>query len=94
MSLEVATAAGSLAGGITAQLLSEDTVRRLFAAVMAVIAVLMLRTLNQKNTLRGSKPMSVTDSQNKSDSRRSLSFGVIISVLATSAITSIFGSHV
>src|SRR5437868_1830141 len=37
--------------------------------------------------------MSVTDSQNKSDSRRSLSFGVIISVLATSAITSIFGSH-
>src|SRR5258708_2309297 len=50
MSLEVATAAGSLAGGITAQLLSEDTVRRVFAAVMAIIAGLMLRTLGQRNT--------------------------------------------
>jgi uncharacterized membrane protein YfcA len=53
MSLEVATAAGSLAGGITAQLLSEDTVRRMFAAVMAIIAVLMLRTLDQRDTFTG-----------------------------------------
>ena len=53
MSLEVATAAGSLGGGITAQLLSEDMVRRLFAAVMAIIAVLMLRTLDQRNTVAG-----------------------------------------
>jgi uncharacterized membrane protein YfcA len=53
MSLEVATAAGSLAGGITAQLLSEDTIRRLFAAMMAVIALLMLRTLNQRVTIPG-----------------------------------------
>jgi hypothetical protein len=53
MSLEVATAAGSLAGGITAQLLSEDTIRRLFAAMMTVIAVLMLRTLNQRLTIAG-----------------------------------------
>jgi uncharacterized membrane protein YfcA len=53
MSLEVATAAGSLAGGITAQLLSEDTIRRLFAVMMAIIALLMLRTLNQRNTFAG-----------------------------------------
>src|SRR5436190_24254449 len=53
MSLEVATAAGSLAGGITAQLLSEDAVRHVFAAVMAMIAVLMLRTLDQRNTIVG-----------------------------------------
>jgi uncharacterized membrane protein YfcA len=53
MTLEVATAAGSLAGGITAQLLSEDTVRRVFAAVMAIIAILMLRTLDQRNTVAG-----------------------------------------
>src|SRR5437773_10441502 len=50
MSLEVATAAGCLAGGMTAQTLSEDTVRRIFAAVMAIIAVLMLRTLNRART--------------------------------------------
>jgi hypothetical protein len=53
MSLEVATAAGSLAGGITAQLLSEGTIRRLFAVMMAIIAVLMLRTLNQRVTIPG-----------------------------------------
>jgi len=53
MSLEVATAAGSLAGGITAQLLSKDTIRRLFAVMMAIIALLMLRTLNQRNTFAG-----------------------------------------
>jgi uncharacterized membrane protein YfcA len=53
MSLEVATAAGSLAGGITAQLLSEDTIRRLFAVMMAIIAILMLRTLNQRVTIAG-----------------------------------------
>src|SRR6478672_1644484 len=54
MLLEVATAAGSLGGGITAQLLSEDTIRRLFAAMMGIIALLMLRTLNQRVTISGS----------------------------------------
>lgn len=53
MTLEVATAAGSLAGGITAQLLSEDAVRRVFAAVMATIAVLMLRTVNRRSPVIG-----------------------------------------
>jgi uncharacterized protein len=53
MSLEVATAAGSLGGGITAQLLAEDTIRRLFAVMMAIIAILMLRTLNQRVTIPG-----------------------------------------
>jgi uncharacterized protein len=53
MLLEVATAAGSLGGGITAQLLAEDTIRRLFAVMMAIIALLMLRTLNQRNTFAG-----------------------------------------
>lgn len=53
MALEVATAAGSLGGGITAQLLSEDTIRRLFAVMMGVIALLVLRTLNQRVTIPG-----------------------------------------
>jgi uncharacterized membrane protein YfcA len=48
MTLEVATAAGSLAGGITAQLLSETTIRRLFAAFLAIVAVMMLRARNQQ----------------------------------------------
>src|SRR5215510_4689846 len=53
MALEVATAAGSLGGGITAQLLSEDTIRRLFAVMMGIIAILMLRTVNQRVTVPG-----------------------------------------
>src|SRR6478609_5673050 len=53
MALEVATAAGSLGGGITAQLLSEDTIRRLFAVMMGIIAILILRTLNQRVTIPG-----------------------------------------
>src|SRR5437773_1217818 len=42
-----------LDGGITAQLLSEGTVRRVFAVVMAIIAILMLRTRDQRNTFTG-----------------------------------------
>jgi uncharacterized protein len=53
MVLEVATAAGSLAGGITAQHLAAETLRRLFAVVMSIIAVMMLRTLNRRNRLTG-----------------------------------------
>jgi uncharacterized membrane protein YfcA len=53
MLLEVATAAGSLAGGITAQRLDEATIRRLFATAMAIIAVVMLRSLDRRNTRIG-----------------------------------------
>lgn len=54
MVLEVATAAGSLLGGITAQRLSEPTVRRIFAIVMTAVAAMMLSRLNRRNVILGS----------------------------------------
>src|SRR5262245_4759330 len=53
MVLEVATAAGSLLGGITAQHLTEGTVRLLFAATTAFVAVTMLGRLNRRNVIVG-----------------------------------------
>jgi uncharacterized membrane protein YfcA len=49
MLLEVATAAGGLAGGLTAQMLSERTLERLFGAVAAVVAILLLARLERRN---------------------------------------------
>lgn len=51
MVLEVATAAGSLLGGITAQMLAQTTIQRLFALVSIVVAVLMTLRLNMRNVL-------------------------------------------
>jgi uncharacterized protein len=53
MVLEVATAAGSLLGGITAQYLAEGTVRLLFAATTAFVAITMLGRLNRRNVILG-----------------------------------------
>jgi uncharacterized membrane protein YfcA len=53
MVLEVATAAGSLLGGITAQHLAEGTVRLLFSATAAFVAVTMLGRLNRRNVILG-----------------------------------------
>ncbi|HWP99991.1 MAG TPA: sulfite exporter TauE/SafE family protein, partial [Vicinamibacterales bacterium] len=46
MVLEVATAAGGLAGGVTAQLLADRLLQALFALATAAIAVVMLRRLD------------------------------------------------
>jgi uncharacterized membrane protein YfcA len=51
MLLEVATAAGGLLGGITAQTLAPLTVQRLFSAVMAIIGVLTLARADRRNVL-------------------------------------------
>jgi uncharacterized membrane protein YfcA len=51
MTLEVATVAGSLVGGITAHLLREATLQRLFAAVALLVAAVMLARLNQRNVI-------------------------------------------
>ena len=53
MVLEVATAAGSLLGGITAQHVAEGTVRVLFAATTTVVAIMMLGRLNRRNVMIG-----------------------------------------
>jgi len=51
MLLEVATAGGSLLGGITAQLIDPAHLQTLFGATMAAIAVTMLTRLNRRNVI-------------------------------------------
>src|SRR5436309_3283241 len=51
MVLEVATAAGSLLGGVTAQMLAQATVQKLFGAATAVVAFIMLGRLGRRNVI-------------------------------------------
>jgi uncharacterized membrane protein YfcA len=51
MLLEVATAAGSLLGGITAQLVAPTLLQKLFGLTTSVIAVMMLTRLNRRNVI-------------------------------------------
>src|SRR4051812_9118203 len=51
MVLEVATAAGSLLGGLTAQLVTQSTLQKVFAAVTAIVSVMMLGRLNRRNVI-------------------------------------------
>jgi hypothetical protein len=49
MVLEVATAAGSLLGGITAQYMNPRVLQQIFALVTAVVAITTLSRLNKRN---------------------------------------------
>jgi uncharacterized protein len=51
MVLEVATTAGSLLGGITAQLVAETTLQRLFGIVAIAVAFVMLGRINTRNVM-------------------------------------------
>src|SRR5262245_25823894 len=51
MLLEVATAAGSLLGGVTAQLVAQSTVQRLFGVVAMLVAIIMLTRLQRRNVI-------------------------------------------
>jgi len=51
MLLEVATAGGSLLGGVTAQLLPASVVQRTFSIVTAGVAVIMLTRLQRRNVI-------------------------------------------
>jgi uncharacterized membrane protein YfcA len=51
MVLEVATVAGSLMGGLTAQMLAETTLQRLFGLVGIVVALAMLGRLGRRNVI-------------------------------------------
>jgi uncharacterized membrane protein YfcA len=53
MVLEVATAAGSLLGGITAQHLEAHTLERLFAVVTTVVGIATLSRINVRNVMPG-----------------------------------------
>ena len=55
MVLEVATAAGSLLGGITAQYLDEHVIERTFALVTVGIAAATLVQINQRNAIVGNE---------------------------------------
>ncbi len=51
MLLEVATVAGSLLGGITAGLLAQSVLQRLFGVVAAIVAVIMVGRLRVRNVI-------------------------------------------
>src|SRR3982751_813933 len=51
MLLEVATVGGSLLGGITAGLLAQSTLQRMFGVVAAVVAVIMMTRINIRNVI-------------------------------------------
>jgi uncharacterized protein len=51
MLLEVATAAGSVLGGITAQFVSQPSLQRLFSAVTAIVAGITIVRSNRRNVI-------------------------------------------
>lgn len=53
MLLEVATAAGGVLGGVTAQMLAPGTLRRLFAGMAIVVGIITLSRLRRSNVLTG-----------------------------------------
>ncbi len=52
MVLEVATAAGSLLGGVTAQALKQSTLQLLFGSMAAIVGVITLSRLSKRNVIR------------------------------------------
>ena len=53
MLLEVATAAGSFLGGVTAQFVAQSVLQRLFGIVAIIVAVIMLTRLRRRNVIVG-----------------------------------------
>ena len=51
MLLEVATAAGSLLGGVTAQLIAQSVLQKLFGIVAVIVALIMLSRLKRRNVI-------------------------------------------
>jgi len=51
MLLEVATAGGSLLGGVTAQLVAQSTLQRLFGMTAMAVAIVMLTRLQRRNVI-------------------------------------------
>ena len=51
MLLEVATAGGSFLGGVTAQLVAQSVLQKLFGFVAAAVAVIMLTRLQRRNVI-------------------------------------------
>jgi uncharacterized protein len=51
MLLEVATAGGSLLGGLTAQLIAQATLQKLFGVLSALVAIIMLSRVRRRNVI-------------------------------------------
>jgi uncharacterized membrane protein YfcA len=51
MLLEVATVMGGLLGGITAQMVAETTLQRIFGLVAIAVAIVMLKRINRRNVI-------------------------------------------
>jgi uncharacterized protein len=51
MLLEVVTAAGSLLGGVTAQMLAQTTLQRLFGITAMLVALIMMTRLKRRNVI-------------------------------------------
>src|SRR6266853_879255 len=51
MLLEVATAGGSLLGGLTAQLIAQSVLQKLFGIVAVMVALIMLSRLGRRNVI-------------------------------------------
>jgi hypothetical protein len=51
MLLEVATAGGSLLGGLTAQLIAQGTLQKLFGVLSAVVGLIMLSRVRRRNVI-------------------------------------------
>jgi uncharacterized membrane protein YfcA len=51
MLLEVATAAGSFLGGVTAHLIAQSLLQKLFGSVAIVVAIIMLTRLHRRNVI-------------------------------------------
>src|ERR1700704_549931 len=51
MLLEVATAGGSLLGGVTAQLIAQSLLQKLFGVVAVIVALIMLSRLDRRNVI-------------------------------------------
>jgi uncharacterized protein len=54
MLLEVATAAGSLLGGLTAQMIAQSVLQKLFGVLAAIVAIIMISRLQRRNVIRDS----------------------------------------
>jgi len=57
MLLEVATAAGSFLGGMTAQFVSQSLLQRLFGVVAVIVALIMLSRLRRRNVILDPAPI-------------------------------------
>ncbi len=76
MLLEVATAAGALAGGITAQVIPAHTLQILFGVSVSAIALVTLSRLNRRNVLLDADPGELGGRFYEEESGRTVTYRV------------------